>query len=164
MILVMLQLESELPRANCITPSQGSILEPLLGTLLGSPWCPPNHISLSFPIWGSCAWSMNRRIHVFSMKINWFQVVSGALMAWSWLLLVFHWMGWSLEKKKGTAGWSFLAFCHITFNFMSHEKWWNFSLWRKGLTPDGHMSSSSDLIRQVGTWWQWAPTIELCWN
>ena len=46
---------------------------------------------------------------------------------------------------------------------MSHEKWWNFSLWMKGLTPDGHVSSS-DLIGQIGTWWQWAPAIKLCWN
>ena len=40
-----------------------------------------------------------------------------------------------LEKKEGTASWSFPTFCHISFNFMSHEKWWNFSLWRKGSTP-----------------------------
>ena len=93
MILVMLLLESELPRADCITPSQVSILELLLGTLLGYPWCPPNHIFLSFPIWGTCAWFMNQRIHVFSVKINWFQVVSRALMAWAWLLLVLDQMG-----------------------------------------------------------------------
>ena len=43
----MLQLKLELPRANQITPSQVSTLEPLLGTLLGSPWCPPNHTSSS---------------------------------------------------------------------------------------------------------------------
>ena len=95
----MLMLKSELPRADCFTPSQVSTLEPLLGTLLGSLWCPPNHISLNFPIWGSCAWFMNPRIHVFSMKMNGFQVVSGALMAWSWLLLVFDWMDW--RRKKG---------------------------------------------------------------
>ena len=46
-----------------------------------------------------------------------------------------------LEKKEGTAGWSFPAFCHVTFSFMSLEKWWNFILWRKGLTPDGLVSS-----------------------
>jgi len=34
MILVLLLLESELLRADCVTLSQVSILEPLLGTLL----------------------------------------------------------------------------------------------------------------------------------
>ena len=63
-----------------------------------------------------------------------------------------------LEKKEGIAGWNFPAFCHVTFSFMSYEKWWNFNLWRKGLTPDRHVSSS-DLIGQVGTWWEWASTV-----
>ena len=98
MILVILLLELEFPGANWITSSQVSTLEPLLGTLLGSHWCSPNHISLSFPIWGLCVWSMNQRMHVFSMKMNWFQVVSRVLMAWSWLLLVLDWMGWRRKK------------------------------------------------------------------
>ena len=118
MILVILLLESKFPRADCITPSQVSNLEPLLGTLLGSPWCPPNHIFLSFLIWGSCAWPMNQRMHVFSMKMNRFQVVSGALMAWSQLLLIFDQMG--QRRKKGQlvetsqlSVTSTLALCHM---------------------------------------------------
>ena len=96
MILVMLLLELELPRAGCVTPSQVSTWSPVLGILLGSLWCPPNHISLSFPIWGSCVWYMNQRIHVFSIKMNWFHVASGALRALSWLLLT----RWAGEERK----------------------------------------------------------------
>ena len=65
-----------------------------------------------------------------------------------------------LEKKEVTAGWSFPAFCYIPFSFMSNEKWWDFSLWRKDSTLEGHVSSS-DLIGQVRTWWEGAPTIQL---
>ena len=70
-------------------------------------------------------------------------------------------MDW--RRKKGQLAEALLAFCHVAFNFMSHEKWYNFSLWRTGLTPNGHVSSS-DLIGQVGTWWEWAPAVKLCWN
>jgi len=38
MILVLLLLESELPRADCITPSQVSILEPFARNFVGDPF------------------------------------------------------------------------------------------------------------------------------
>ena len=138
MILVMLQLESAFPMADWTAPNQVSTLEPLLGTLLGSLWCPPNHNSLSFPIWGSCAWFMNLRIHIFSMKMSWFYVVSGDSEVWSWLLLIFDWLGW--RRKKWQLAEAFPAFCHITFCFMSLEKWWDFSLWRKDSSPGRQVS------------------------
>ena len=130
MILVMLLLELELPRAGYVTPSQVSTLEPLLGTLLGSPWCPPNHISLSFPIWGSFAWSMNQRIHVFSMKINWFHVVSGALRALSWLLLT----GWAGEERKDR--WLKLP-SFLSYQFQLYVTWemMGFQLVEEGFNP-----------------------------
>ena len=130
----MLLLESEFPMADWTTPSQVSTLEPLLGILLGSPWCPLNHISLNFPIWGSCAWFMNQRIHVFSMKIDWFQVVSGALMAWAWLLLVLDWMG----GEERSDSWLKLP------NFLSHQfqiyvtwEMMRFQLVEEGFNPWG---------------------------
>ena len=38
MILVMLLLESKLPRADCITLSQVLILEPFVGNFAGNPF------------------------------------------------------------------------------------------------------------------------------
>ena len=137
MILVVLQLESEFPMVDWTTQSQVTTLEPLLGTLLGSPWCPPNRISLNFPIWGSYAWFMNQRIHIFSMKMSWFYVFSGASKVWSWLLLIFYWLGW--RRNKWQLAEAFPAFCHITFIYMSLEKLWDFSFWRKDSSPSGHV-------------------------
>ena len=138
MVLVVLQLESDFLWVDWTTPSLVSTLEPLLRTLLGSPWCPPNHMSLSFPIWGSCAWFMNLRIHIFSMKMSWFYVVSRASEVWSWLLLIFDWLGW--RRKKWQLAEAFPTFCHINFSFMSLEKWWDFNLWRKDSSPSWHVS------------------------
>ena len=138
MVLVVLQLESDFLWVDWTTPSLVSTLEPLLRTLLGSPWCPPNHMSLSFPIWGSYAWFMNLRIHIFSMKMSWFYVVSRASEVWSWLLLIFDWLGW--RRKKWQLAEAFPAFYHINFSFMSLEKWWDFSLWRKDSSLNGHVS------------------------
>ena len=69
---------------------------------------------------------------------------------------------WSagLKKKERTVGWNFPTFCHIPLSIMSHEKWWDFSLWMKDSTPKGHVSSS-DLIEQVGTLWERAPAVQL---
>ena len=133
-ILVVLQLESEFHRADWTTPSQVSTLEPSLGTLLGSPWCPPNHISLSFPIWGS--WSRGYTFLVWKWAD--FMSFSGASEVWSWLLLIFDWLGW--RRKKWQLAEAFPAFCHINFSFMSLEKWWDFNLWRKDSSPGGHVS------------------------
>ena len=156
LILVMLQLEPELPRADWITPSQVSTLEPLLGTLLGSPWCSPNHISLSFPIWSSYAWSINQRIHVFSMKMNWFQVVSRVLMAWSWLLLVLDWMGWR-RKKWQLAKASQLSVTslqlYVTWEMMEFQlmeegfnPWWTCVIFWSNWTSWDLMGKGSSLV------------------
>ena len=59
MILVLLLLESELPMADCVIPSQVSILEPLLGTLLEILLVPSKPHFPKFPHLGSCVWSMN---------------------------------------------------------------------------------------------------------
>ena len=51
-----------------------------------------------FPHLGSCAWSMNQKVHVFGMRMNWFQVVPKAFMAWLKLPLVLDRMGWKRKE------------------------------------------------------------------
>ena len=70
MILVLLLLESEFPRANCITLSQVSILEPYVGNSVGIPLVPSKPHFPKFSYVGSCAWSMNQKVHVFGMIMN----------------------------------------------------------------------------------------------
>ena len=164
MILVVLQLESEFLRADWTTPSQVSSLEPLLGTLLGSLWCPPNHISLSFPIWGSCAWFMNLRIHIFSMKMSWFFVVFRSVRGLIMVALDFWLVG--LEKKEVTAGWSFPS-------FLSHQlqlyvtwfiPWWTrviFLIWLDKLWLDGRGLQLFQLL--LGFGWP-AHMFSICWD
>ena len=174
MILVMLQLESEFPRTDW-TPSQVSTLEPLLGTLLGSLWCPPNHISLNFPIWGSCAWFMNQRIHVFSMKIDWFQVVSGALMVWAWLLLVLDWMGGEERSDNWLKLFSFLSHpsqLYVTWEMMGFQlvekgfiPWWTrvyFLIWLDKLGPDGKGLQLFNCCWNLANQFTCFPIAEIC--
>ena len=97
------------PRANWTTPSQVSTLEPLLELCWDSLWCPPNHISLSFPIWGSCTWFMNLKIHIFGMKMSWF-------------LCRFIELYWS-----GNGSFSFLAICADEERSNSWQKPFQFS-------------------------------------
>ena len=105
-------------------------------------------------------------IHILSMKMSWFYDVSGASEVWSWLLLIFDWLGW--RRKKWWLAEAFLAFYHINFSFMSLEKWWDFSLWRKDSSPGGHRIHPlvdtcpfSNLIRQVVAWWEGAPAVSI---
>ena len=151
MILVVLQLESEFPRADWTTLSQVSTLEPLLGTLLGSPWCPPNHISLSFPIWGSCAWFMNLRIQIFSMKMSWFYVVFRSFRGLIMAALGFWLFG--LEKKEVTVGWIFPS-------FLSHQLQLYVTCGER-IHPLVDTCPFSDLIRQVVAWWERAPAVSI---
>ena len=151
MILVVLQLESEFPRTDWTTPSQVSTLEPLLGTLLGSPWCPLNHIFLSFPIWGSCAWFMNLRIQIFIMKMSWFYVVFRSFRGLIMAALDFWLVG--LEKKEVTVGWIFP-------NFLSHQLQLYVTCGER-IHPLVDTCPFSDLIRQVVAWWEGAPAISI---
>ena len=73
MILVLLLLESELPRAGCITSSQVSTLEPFAGNSAGDPYLglvPSKPHFPKFPHLGSCALSMNQKVHIFGMIIS----------------------------------------------------------------------------------------------
>ena len=100
MILVLLLLESELPKADCVTPSQVSILEPLLGTLLEIPLVPSKPHIAKFLYLGSCAWFMNQKVHIFDMIMSCFPVILEAFMFWSWLPLVFDQMGWRRKRRQ----------------------------------------------------------------
>ena len=158
MILVVLQLESEFPRTDWTTPSQVSTLEPLLGTLLGSPWCPLNHIFLSFPIWGSCAWFMNLRIQIFIMKMSWFYVVFRSFRGLIMAALDFWLVG--LEKKEVTIGWSFPSFLshHLA---LCHLRNYGISAFGERIHPLVDTCIFSDLIRQVMTWWEGASAVSI---
>ena len=148
MILVLLLLESELPRADYITLKPGDNLEALCWELCWrSLWCPPNHISLNFLIWGSCAWSMNQRVHILGMIMNWFQVVPEAFMAWSWLPLFLDQIGWRRKERQLAETFQLYVMSSqlcVTWEMME------ISLARKGLTPARHVSSSN-LIGQART-------------
>ena len=160
MNLVLLLLESELPRASCITPSQVSTLEPFAGNFAGDP-----HLGLvpskphfpKFPHLGSCAWSMNQMVHVFSKIMSWFQVVLEAFMAWLWLPLVLDRMGWRRKGRQLAEAFPTLyyvipALCHMRNdgNELSKEGfnpcwtrvlfWFDWSSWN---------------------WWWWAPCTEI---
>ena len=74
------------------------ILEPLLGTLLEILLVPSKPHFPKFPHLGSCAWSMNQKVHVFGMIMCCFRVTPGAFMVWLWLTLAFDQMGW---RRKG---------------------------------------------------------------
>ena len=155
MILVMLQLKSEFLRVDWTTPSQVSTLEPLLGTLLGSPWCPPNHISLSFPIWDSYAWFMNQRIHIFSMKMSWYYVVLGASKVCSWFLT--SWVG---EERSDS--WLKLSQLSVTSpSVLCHLRNDGISACRERIHPLVDTCLFSDLIRQIVTWWERAPGVSV---
>ena len=160
MILVLLLLESELPRAGCITSSQVSTLEPFAGNSAGDPYLglvPSKPHFPKFPHLGSCAWSMNQIVHVFSKIISWFQVVPEAFMAWLWLSLVLDRMSWRRKGRQLAEAFPALYYvipilCHMRNdgNELSKEGfnpcltcvlfWFDWSSWN---------------------WWWWAPYIEI---
>ena len=170
-VLVMLLLESKFPRVDWTTPSQVSTLEPFLGTLLGSLWCPSNHISLNFSIWGSCAWFMNQKIHVFSMKIDWFQVASRALRALSWLFLT----RWAGEERKDSRLKlpSFLSHqfqLYVTWEIMGFQlvkegfnPWWTRVLFWSDWTSWDLMGRGSSYLVVLKFGWSTHVTFS-CWD
>ena len=107
------------------------------------------------------------------MKINWFQVVLGALLAWSWLLLVLDQMGW--RRKKGhlveTSQFfvaSLLALCHMRNDGISACEgrvylWWTCALFWSYWTSLDLMGMGSSCLVVLKFGWS-AHVISSCWD
>jgi len=137
-----------------------SILEPYAGNSVGIPLVPSKPHYPKFPHLGSCAWSMNQKIHVFCMIMNWFQVVPKAFMAWLWLSLVLDRIGWRRKEIQLAEASQFFV-----MSPQLYVKWemMKMNLGRKGLTPTKHMSLFW-FDWTSWNWWWWAPAVRLCWD
>ena len=125
-----------------------SILEPYVGNSTGIPLVPSKPYFPKFPHLGSCAWSMNQKVHIFGMIMNWFQVVPKAFMAWLWLPLVLDRMSWrrkEIQLAETSQLFVMSPQLYVTWEMMK------FSLARKGLTP----------ARHVSPFWFWLDKLEL---
>ena len=159
MILDMLQLESEFPRADWTTPSQVSTLEPLLRTLLGSPLVPSKQHFPKFPHLGFMCLVHEPENTYFSMKMSWFCVVSGASLVWSWQLWFLDWMSWRRKKLQLAEAFPTFPTFVTSPSALCHFRDDGISACGGRIHPLVDTCLSSDLIRHVGTWWEGAPTV-----
>ena len=101
---------------------------------------------------------MNLRIHIFSIKMSWFYVVSGASEVWSWLLLIFDWLGWRRKKWQLVKAFplsvtSTSALCHLRNDGTSAIG--------GRIHPLMDTCPFFDLIRKVVAWWEGAPVVSI---
>ena len=150
-----------------------STLEPLLGTLLGSLWCPLNHISLSFPIW----------VHVLS---PWTREYT--FLVWKWIDFKFfqelwwpgHGCSWFLTewvREERSDSWlklsSFLSHhfqLYITWEIIEFQlveegfnPWWTRVLFWFDWTSWDLMGMGSSYLVVLDFGWS-AHVTSCCWN
>ena len=132
----------------------------MFGNSAGIPLVPSKSHFPKFPHLGSCVWSMNQKVHVFGMIMNWFHVVPEAFIAWLWLPLFFDRMGWrrkEIQLAETSQLFVMSPQLYVTWEIME------FILVRKGLTPVGHVSLFWFDWTSCNWWWC-APAIRLCWS
>ena len=144
----MLLLEPEFPRADCITPSQVSILKPYAGNSAGIPLVPskphfPKFSSFRFMCLvheseSTCFWYDNELISCCSRIFH--GLVMVALGAWPN----------ELEQEGDITGWSFTAFCHVT-SALYHMRNDEIQLSKEGFNPYWTCVPFLILIGQAGT-------------
>ena len=139
-----------------------STLEPLLGTLLGSPWCLPNHISLSFPFGVHMLGPWTREYMFLVWKWSDFKLFQEL---WE-LGYGYHWFLTEWVGEERSDSWlklpSFLSHqlqLHVTWEMMKFQlveegfnPWWTHVLFWYDLDKLGLNRKGLQLFNCAGFW------------